>query len=142
MIFVGLQNGDIFLIFHKIPIPRARSIHVLLTGYRILLSIIPDETELIRQMMYDLGVDPDDYREDDHTPIGIGNLCGNNVVRDRLDDGINQVMSLTNRKCKSMSTLISARRCQWTQLQPEPLFRLHPLQARQYCLRCKPIFRY
>ena len=60
-------------------------------GYRVMLGIIPQETERIRQMMEDLGLNPDDDREDYSSPIGIGNLCGNNVVKDRLDDGINQV---------------------------------------------------
>ena len=57
----------------------------------MLLAIIPKETERIRQMMVDMGVDPDDNHEDFSTPIGIGNLCGNNVVNDRLNDGLNQV---------------------------------------------------
>ena len=41
--------------------------------------------------MEDLGLNPDDDQENYNTPVGIGNLCGNNVVRDRLDDGVNQV---------------------------------------------------
>ena len=60
-------------------------------GYRVLLNIIPEETERIRQMMEDFGLNPDDVHEDNSTPIGIGNLCGNNVVRDRANDGANQV---------------------------------------------------
>ena len=60
-------------------------------GYRVLLGVIPRETERIRQMMVDLGLDPDDNREDYQTAVGIGNLCGNNVVKDRLDDGVNQL---------------------------------------------------
>ena len=42
-------------------------------------------------MMEDFGLNPDDVHEDNSTPIGIGNLCGNNVVRDRANDGANQV---------------------------------------------------
>ena len=42
-------------------------------------------------MMEDLGLNPDDDQENYNTPVGIGNLCGNNVVRNRLDDGVNQV---------------------------------------------------
>ena len=57
-----------------------------------MLNIIPSETERIRQMMEDLGLNPDDDREDQSTPIGIGNYCGNNVVRDRANDGANQVI--------------------------------------------------
>ena len=57
-----------------------------------MLNIIPSETERIRQMMEDLGLNPDDDREDQSTPVGIGNYCGNNVVRDRANDGANQVM--------------------------------------------------
>jgi hypothetical protein len=60
-------------------------------GYRVLLGIIPKETERIVQMMVDLGLNPDDNHEDEYTPIGIGNLCGNNVVADRNNDGANQV---------------------------------------------------
>ena len=56
-----------------------------------MLNIIPSETERIRQMMEALGLNPDDDREDQSTPIGIGNYCGNNVVRDRANDGANQV---------------------------------------------------
>ena len=44
-------------------------------------------------MMEDFGLNPDDVHEDNSTPIGIGNLCGNNVVRDRANDGANQVYS-------------------------------------------------
>ena len=57
-----------------------------------MLNIIPSETERIRQMMEDLGLNPDDDREDQSTPVGIGNYCGNNVVRDRANDGANQVI--------------------------------------------------
>ena len=67
------------------------SSHILFLGYRVLLGVIPQETERIRQMMEDLGLNPDDDQENYNTPVGIGNLCGNNVVRDRLDDGVNQV---------------------------------------------------
>ena len=65
-------------------------------GYRVLLNIIPEETERIRQMMEDFGLNPDDVHEDNSTPIGIGNLCGNNVVRDRANDGANQVYTKKN----------------------------------------------
>ena len=63
-----------------------------------MLNIIPSETERIRQMMEDLGLNPDDDREDQSTPIGIGNYCGNNVVRDRANDGANQVLIIS--KCE------------------------------------------
>ena len=46
-------------------------------------------------MMEDLGLNPDENQEDMTTPIGIGNLCGNNVVKSHLDDGINQVSKMT-----------------------------------------------
>ena len=44
--------------------------------------------------MEDLGLNPDENKEDMTTPIGIGNLCGNNVVKSHLDDGINQVSKM------------------------------------------------
>ena len=69
-------------------------LYFLPSGYRVLLGVIPNEEERIRQMMEDLGLNPDDNREDFNTPVGIGNLCGNNVVRDHLDDGINQVSKM------------------------------------------------
>ena len=47
-------------------------------------------------MMEDFGLNPDDVHEDNSTPIGIGNLCGNNVVRDRANDGANQVNTKKN----------------------------------------------
>ena len=47
-------------------------------------------------MMEDFGLNPDDVHEDNSTPIGIGNLCGNNVVRDRANDGANQVYAKKN----------------------------------------------
>ena len=47
-------------------------------------------------MMEDFGLNPDDVHEDNSTPIGIGNLCGNNVVRDRANDGANQVYTKKN----------------------------------------------
>lgn len=70
---------------------RNKNLACLYAGYRVLLSVIPQETELIRQMMYDLGLNPDDNREDEASPVGIGNLCGNNVVHDRINDGVNQL---------------------------------------------------
>ena len=55
-------------------------------------------------MMEDLGLNPDDDQENYNTPVGIGNLCGNNVVRDRLDDGVNQVN--INRHLKQQEMLL------------------------------------
>ena len=43
-----------------------------ITGYRVMLNIIPEETERIRQMMEDFGLNPDDNREDHSTPVGMG----------------------------------------------------------------------
>lgn len=40
--------------------------------------------------MTDLGLDPDDEREDTRSPIGIGNVAGRRVVESRLRDGMNQ----------------------------------------------------
>ena len=37
-----------------------------------MLNIIPEETERIRQMMEDFGLNPDDNREDHSTPVGMG----------------------------------------------------------------------
>jgi len=70
---------------------RNKNVACIYASYRVMLGVIPQETERIRQMMEDLGLNPDDDREDYNTAVGIGNICGNNVVRDRLDDGVNQL---------------------------------------------------
>ena len=60
-----------------------------ITGYRVMLNIIPEETERIRQMMEDFGLNPDDNREDHSTPVGMGTAinhvdikeCGGRVLQ-------------------------------------------------------------
>lgn len=60
-------------------------------SYRVLQSLSPHNNQLWRQMLLDVGLDPDNNSTDLTTAIGIGNAAGNAVVAARENDGMNQL---------------------------------------------------
>ena len=64
---------------------------VLYASYRVLNSLLPGQQMLWRQMLVDVGLDPDDNSTDATTAIGLGNLGGQGVVAGRINDGMNQL---------------------------------------------------
>lgn len=70
---------------------RAPNIALLYASYRVLNSLLPQQAPLWRNMLADVGIDPDDDGTDPATPVGIGNAAGLGVVRNRERDGMNQL---------------------------------------------------
>lgn len=64
---------------------------LLYASYRVLLNLLPNRTETWRNMMMDVGLDPDDDSTDTSTPVGLGNVGGMGVVTGRQNDGMNQL---------------------------------------------------
>lgn len=60
-------------------------------AYHVLVALLPDREPVWREMMRDVGLDPDDLSTDSATPVGIGNLAGQGAVQARLYDGMNQL---------------------------------------------------
>lgn len=67
------------------------NIALLYASYRILNSLLPRQELLWRNMLSNVGLDPDDNSTDLTTAVGIGNVAGLGVVNGRLRDGMNQV---------------------------------------------------
>jgi hypothetical protein len=68
-----------------------RNVAILYASYRVLNSLLPQFHEDWRDMLTEVGLDPDDDSEDLATAIGIGNAAGNAVVAVREHDGMNQL---------------------------------------------------
>jgi hypothetical protein len=69
---------------------RNMNMAILHASYRVFSSLSPDRTDLWRDMMYRVGLDPDDDSEDPDTPVGIGNAAANALIEARKHDGMNQ----------------------------------------------------
>ncbi len=70
---------------------RNLNIALLYASYRVLNSLLPEQTPIWRDMLSHIGLDPDDDSNDLTTPIGLGNKSGSGVVRGRAHDGMNQL---------------------------------------------------
>lgn len=68
-----------------------RNIAIFYASKQMLDSLYPTYGENWRQMLLDVGLDPDDESVDPTTAIGIGNLTGQAVVDVREHDGMNQL---------------------------------------------------
>jgi len=64
---------------------------LLYASYRVLNSLLPQQYQSWRDMLSDVGLDPDDDSEDLTTATGLGNVAGNAVVAGRINDGMNQL---------------------------------------------------
>ncbi len=70
---------------------RNPNIALLYASYHVFMSLLPNQEQTWRDMLLNLGLDPDDDSKDPTTPIGLGNLAGEGVVAGRENDGMNQL---------------------------------------------------
>ena len=66
------------------------NVALIYASYRVLNSLLPTHSQTWRDMLTNVGLDPDDNSVDPTTAIGLGNLAGNGVVDGRINDGMNQ----------------------------------------------------
>ncbi|GGF36206.1 vanadium-dependent haloperoxidase [Echinicola rosea] len=59
-------------------------------AFRTLSEYYYSDTVLFRSFMKEIGLDPNDRRQDPSTPVGIGNLAAQAVIDARRGDGANQ----------------------------------------------------
>ncbi len=59
-------------------------------AYNALMGLLPERGNVWRDMLRDIGLDPDDASADLSTAVGIGNVAGKAAQEARLYDGINQ----------------------------------------------------
>lgn len=67
-----------------------RNTAIMYASYRVFMSLFPKRQSVWREMLEEVGLDPDDNSVDPTTPIGIGNIAGNAIVSARINDGMNQ----------------------------------------------------
>ena len=59
-------------------------------AYNALMGLLPERQNVWRDMLRDIGLDPDDATTDLDSAVGIGNVAGKAAHEARLHDGINQ----------------------------------------------------
>ena len=59
-------------------------------AYNALMGLLPERGNVWRDMLRDVGLDPEDASVDLSTAVGIGNVAGKSAQEARLYDGINQ----------------------------------------------------
>ena len=69
----------------------AMNVAMIYASYRVLNSLLPQHAQDWRNMLIDVGLDPDDEQQNTTSPIGIGNMAGNALVAVREHDGMNQL---------------------------------------------------
>lgn len=69
---------------------KNKEIAISYAAYRAMLEYYFSDSTLLRKKMVEFGLDPDDESLDPTSPIGIGNLAAQAVIRARLNDGSNQ----------------------------------------------------
>lgn len=70
---------------------KNRNIAIMYASYRVFGNLFPKRMDVWRNMLMDVGLDPDDNSTDITSPVGIGNTAGDAIVAARLHDGINQL---------------------------------------------------
>jgi hypothetical protein len=60
-------------------------------AYNALMGLLPERQNVWRDMMRDIGLDPDNTSQDLTSAVGIGNVAGKAAHDSRLYDGVNQV---------------------------------------------------
>ncbi|SHN26602.1 DUF6851 domain-containing protein [Actinacidiphila paucisporea] len=76
---------------------RNKNIAALYAGLRVIEGVEPGRETAFRDLMTEIGLDPDDMSENRTSPIGIGNLAGKAVVAFARQDGMNQLGDLGRR---------------------------------------------
>lgn len=69
---------------------RNVNVAILYASLRVLNSLLPRQAQVWRDMLANVGLDPDDGNTDLTTPVGIGNAAGTGVALGRERDGMNQ----------------------------------------------------
>jgi hypothetical protein len=75
----------------EIATNRNLNIALLYASYHVFRSLLPNQEQRWRDMLSNVGLDPDDDSDDTTTAIGLGNLAGKGVVEGRENDGMNQL---------------------------------------------------
>ena len=70
---------------------RQKNIAMFYASYQVLNSMMPRFAANWRAMLASVGLDPDNASEDLTTSVGIGNVAGARVARERERDGMNQL---------------------------------------------------
>lgn len=69
---------------------RNRNIAILYSAYTVLSDRMPQHRNTWRDMLINVGLDPDDTRENTETPSGIGILAAKGYIEGRRNDGLNR----------------------------------------------------
>ena len=69
---------------------RNRNIAVIYSAYTSLTTVFPQFTADFREMLTQVGLNPDDRSENTTTPVGLGNLASKKVLQARKNDGSNR----------------------------------------------------
>lgn len=69
---------------------RNMNIACFYASYHVAMSLFPQQETEWRDLLLDVGLDPDDDSTDLSTPVGIGNVAGLAVVEAKENDGMNQ----------------------------------------------------
>lgn len=69
---------------------RNINIAVLYASLRVLNNFMPTYEQKWRELLMNVGLDPDDNSTDITTPIGLGNVAGYAVITGRINDGLNE----------------------------------------------------
>ena len=75
---------------------KNKEIAISYAAYRALSEYYFSDIEMFRELMIDLGLDPDDQTLDSTTPQGIGNLAAMYTIQKRREDGSNQYATAQN----------------------------------------------
>ena len=67
------------------------NIALLYASYQVLSHLLPQHQQAWRDMLTNVGLDPDDSSTDLTSPVGIGNVAGEAVALGRERDGMNQL---------------------------------------------------
>ena len=69
---------------------KNKNIAIFYASYQVLSNLFPQHKETWKQLLMDVGLDPDNKSETPTTAIGIGNIAGKAVISNRINDGMNQ----------------------------------------------------
>jgi hypothetical protein len=74
-----------------------KNIAAMYATYRVIRGVEPGRDSSFRNLMIEVGLNPDDNSVDPTSPIGIGNLAGQAVVAFARQDGMNQLGDMGRR---------------------------------------------